>query len=123
MANAPPLGPGIYVQYNPSKDSPRSQGPSGPEQTIGIVRQVFKQGGQDYYQVIWNPGDAYPKSAMYTASQLTPLTQQDASKILTQLQQGTYTPNLPKQSSEYVAPPIQTPALPPTLQPYGQYTL
>lgn len=123
MANTPVLGPGAYVQYNPSKDSPRAQGPSGPEQTIGIVRQVFTQQGGQYFQVIWNPGDAYPKQGMYTASQLKPLTQQESSQILTQLQQGRYQPNLPKQSSEYVSPPIPTPVAPPSLQPYGQYSL
>lgn len=120
---APPLSTGTFVQLNPSKDSPRAQAPSGPEQTIGVIRNVYNQEGQQYFQVVWNPGDQYPKLGNYTASQLTPLTQQEANQILTQLQQGTYKPKLPEQSSQYVAPPITTPALPPSLQPYGQQTL
>src|SRR5215472_8434474 len=104
MAQAPTLGPGVWVQLNPSTDSPRAGKPSPEEETIGKVMQAFTAEGDQYYQVVWNPGDASPKTATYHADQLTPLDQQQADQIRQQMSQGTYQPNLPQQSSEYQAP-------------------
>jgi hypothetical protein len=105
MATAPVLAPGGWVQLNPSTDSPRAGKPSATEQTIGKVTQVFTQEGEQYYQVVWNPGDANPKTAIYHGDQLTALDQQTANTIRQQLAAGTYQPgNLPQPSSNYKSP-------------------
>lgn len=122
MAQKPQLGVGGWVQYNPSFDSPRAKSASGPEQTIGLVRQAFMSEGQQWYQVVWNPGDMNPKQGLYKAEQLTPLDNQEAQKILNQLSVGTYQSNLPQQSSQYVNPAPPVPALPPSQQPIGMYS-
>lgn len=106
MTAAPALGPGVWVQLNPSKDSPRSKDPSAQEQTIGIVKQAFTTQGEQYYQVVWNPGDANPKTANYHANELTPLDQQTADKIRQEISSGTYQPNLPQKASEYQSPTL-----------------
>lgn len=106
MATAPALGPGVWVQLNPSKESPRAGKPSAEEQTIGIVKQMFTAEGESYYQVVWNPGDATPKTATYHADELTPLDQQTADKIRQQISSGSYQANLPQQSSEYQSPTL-----------------
>jgi len=106
MANAPALTTGGWVQLNPSTDSPRAGKPSAQEQTIGKVMQVFTQEGEQYYQVVWNPGDANPKSAIYRQDQLTPIDEQQATQIRQQMAQGNYQANLPQQSSNYQAPPL-----------------
>jgi len=104
MTAAPTLATGAWVQLNPSTESPRAMKPSATEQTIGIVKQVFTQQGEQYYQVVWNPGDANPKTAIYHANELTPLDQQTATKIRQQLASGTYQPNTPESSTDYKSP-------------------
>jgi len=125
MATQNPLLPnGQWVQYNPATDSPLSPKASLPEQTIGIVRQSFTQGDGPYYQVVWNPGSMYPKTALYHASQLTALDQSQANNILQQLAAGTYQPPTAAQpGASYQQPNIPGPAAPPSQQPTGQYTL
>lgn len=111
---------GQWVSYNPSFDSPRAAPASGPEQGIGIVRQSMNAQDGQYYQVVWNPGDANPRSAWYHANQLTCLTQAEAQSIAQQMANG-QTPSLPPQSSQYQAPTIPTQALPPSIQGLGPF--
>lgn len=106
MATAPPLAVGGWVQLNPSTDSPRANKPSATEQTIGTIKGVFTQEGDQYYQVVWNPGDANPKTGIYRAEQLTSLDQQTANGIRQQLAQGNYQANLPQPGSNYQSPTL-----------------
>lgn len=117
------LSPGTYVQLNPSTESTRAGKPSAEEQTIGKITQSFTAQGGKYYQVVWNPGDMNPKVGTYHENELTELTQQQAQQIMQQMANGSYTPNLPQQGSNYQAPGLETPALPPDQQPIGQYSL
>lgn len=114
-----PLQVGQYVQYSAASDSPRSNKPSGEEETIGIVRQVIRQGDQSYYQVVWNPGDRRPKVGMYHQDQLVPVTQQQANDILNQLAAGTYRPQDQTPGTSYQQPALPEAALPPGLQGSG----
>ena len=104
MATAPALVTGGWVQLNPSTESTRAKNPSAEEQTIGKIMQVFTSQGEQYYQVIWNPGDANPKSAIYHGNELTALDQQQANQIRQQMAQGDYQANLPEQGSNYQSP-------------------
>jgi hypothetical protein len=106
MANAPTLGPGVWVQLNSTTESPRAGKPSAEEQTIGKVMQAFSSEGDQYYQVIWNPGDMNPKTGLYKANELTSLDQQTADQIRQQIAAGTYQPNIQKQGSNYQEPTL-----------------
>jgi hypothetical protein len=106
MATTPVLAPGGWVQLNPSTESPRAGKPSAEEMTIGMVKQQFTAQGKQYYQVIWNPGDANPKSGLYHEDELTPLDQQTANQIRQQMGQGDYQANLPEQGSNYQQPTL-----------------
>lgn len=113
---------GQWVQYNVAVQDPRAPLPDISEQTIGIVRNAFMGQGQQYYQVVWNPGEATPKSALYTEDQLCPLDQQTAQQITSQLASGTFTPSMTgTPGSQYQQPSIPTIALPPGLQAGGTY--
>jgi len=108
---------GQWVQYNVGPQDPRAPLPSLAEQTIGIIRSSYTSQGKPYYNVVWNPGEAYPKSALYTEEQLCALDPQAANEIKNQLAAGTYTPSLSgSPGSQYVQPDIPTLALPPQLQ-------
>lgn len=111
-----PMQVGGYVQYDPTSDSPLANPPSAAEQTIGIVRQLFSAQGEQYAQVVWNPGSATPKTALYHAKQLTPISQQQAVDLTNQMNEGTYQPDLGAQSSNYEQPTVPALALPPGLQ-------
>lgn len=117
MATQPTLGPGAYVQLNPSNDSPRAALPSAPEKTIGVVKQAITAQGEQYFLVVWNPGDKFPRTGTYHADQLTAVSQQDAQTILQQMASGTYTPNIPKAASNFIEPSPPAQALPQTQQP------
>lgn len=116
---APALAIGSYVQYNAANDNPQSAPPSSDEGTVGLIRQSFFQEGEPYYQVVWNPGDAFPKSAIYHEDQLCGITQQQASDIMQQIAAGTFTPSAQTPGSAYQQPTIPTSALPPGLQSTG----
>jgi hypothetical protein len=117
---APALQVGTYVQYNAANDNPQSSPPSSQEGTVGIIRQAFFQQGEPYYQVVWNPGDAFPKSAIYHEDQLCSVTQQQAQSIMQQIAAGVYTPSAQTPGSGYQQPTIPNQALPPGLQSTGQ---
>jgi hypothetical protein len=104
MTTTPTLAPGAWVQINPSKDSPRAKTPSATEQTIGIIKQTFTAQGEQFYQVVWNPGDANPKTSIYHQDQLTVLDQQQANQIRQQVASGDYQSSMPEPSSEYQSP-------------------
>lgn len=112
---------GNYVQYNSTVDNPNAAQPSGAEQTVGIIRQMYQGSGGPYYQVVWNPGDLYPKVGWYHGNELTVITQQAYSTALQQLQAGTYQPPQQTQGSNYQQPNLPTAALPPMLQGTGNY--
>lgn len=118
MANGTtsPIATGSYVQYDVTKQSPLSAMPTAAEQTIGIVRQLFTAQGQQYVQVVWNPGSLTPQTGLYTEDQLCPLTQQQAADITTQMNAGTYQPPSGTPSSNYQQPTVPALALPPALQ-------
>lgn len=121
MATTPTLAVGSYVQYQPSQDSPRSQNPSTVESGIGVVRQMFTMKGETFYQVVWNPGDKFPKQALYRSSELSPVNQQQANDIMAKISAGTY--NNPLTSgSDYQQPAIPTQAAPPAQQTPGLMT-
>lgn len=120
---APTLAPGTWVQLNPSTESPRAGKPSAEEQTIGKITQSFMTQGEKFYQVVWNPGDMNPKTGTYREKELTELTQQQAQSIRQSIAAGNYQASLPQQGSNYQAPELETPALPPNEQPTGQYSL
>ena len=111
-----PMQVGGYVQYNPTVDSPLSPGPTGAEKTIGIVRQLFSAQGEQYAQVVWNPGSAKPETGLYHAKQLCPISQKQAVDITNQMNAGTYEPSLGTPSSNYEQPSVPALALPPALQ-------
>jgi len=117
-----PMPVGQRVKYNATTQDPRAAPPAPQEQGIGVVRQSFTRSDGPYYQVVWNPGDANPKSALYHGSQLTPLDQQQAQELISSLQQGqmadTGTPG-----SSYQQPSIPTIAAPPSEQPPGMEQL
>lgn len=118
----PTLPLGQYVQYNASMDDPNANPPSGPEQTIGKIRQIDQRIDGPYYQVVWNPGDLHPRVAWYHASQLNAINQQDAQQILQQLSTGTYQPPQQQQGSQYQQATLPVTALPPQLQGTGNYS-
>lgn len=111
-----PLSTGSYVQYNATVQSPLSPGPDAAEQTIGIIRQFFTAQGKQYAQVVWNPGSATPETALYTADQLCPISQQQAADLTNQMNAGTYQPPSGTASSNYQQPTVPAMALPPGLQ-------
>jgi hypothetical protein len=117
----PTLAVGSYVQYNSAFDNPEGPVPSTTEQTIGLIRQTFSQGDGQYYQVVWNPGDARPKIGLYHQDQLTALNQQQANQILQQLAAGTYQPTQQTQGSQYTPASLPTSAIPPALQGLGTF--
>lgn len=117
MATQNPLYmPGQYVQYNVTTQAPNAPMPSPAEQTIGMVRSAFTAPDGPYYQVIWNPGGLHPKTGLYSAAQLTALTQQEANSIIQQLAAGTYTPPSQIPSTNYQQPNIPAQAAPPGQQ-------
>lgn len=83
---------GSWVQVNPSAQNLLAPKPTPSELTIGLVRQLFSAEGQQYYQVVWNPGSAFPETGLYTVDQLCTLTDQAVNQIMCQLNEGTYTP-------------------------------
>ena len=113
----PLLAPGTWVQINQTSQSPLAPGPSNDEQGIGKVLQSFTQEDGPYYQVVWNPGSMQPKTALYHCDDLTPITQDQATQIICQMNAGTYTPasqgNL---GSNYQPPPTESGSEQP---PYG----
>lgn len=116
---APALSVGSYVQYNAANDNPNSAPPSSQEGTVGLIRQAFFQQGEPYYQVVWNPGDARPKTAIYHEDQLCSITSKQAQDIMQQIAAGVYTPSAQTPGSGYQQPTIPTSALPPGLQNTG----
>lgn len=114
--NTPPLSTGSYVQYNATVQSPLAPGPDAAEQTLGIVRQLFTAQGQQYAQVVWNPGSQFPETALYTSDQLCALTQQQAADITCQMNAGTYQPPSGTPGSNYQQPDVPALALPPGIQ-------
>lgn len=116
------ITPGTYVQINPANDPLRAKKPGAEEMGLGIVKQAFTTQGEQYYQVVWNPGDQYPKTGIYHENQLTQLSPQDAQKIIQEMSSGTYTPSLPQPGSNYQEPSPPAQALPQTQTP-GQYSL
>lgn len=121
QAPSQPIPLGQFVQYNAAFDPPNAPAPSGPESTVGIVRQMYQASGGPFYQVVWNPGDAHPRVGWYHQQQLTSITQQQYSTALQQLQAGTYTPNPTTKSSQYMQPALPTSAVPPALQGLGNF--
>lgn len=111
-----PMTQGGYVQYNPTVQSPLSPPPSAAEETIGIVRQLFSAQGEQYAQVVWNPGSARPETGLYHANQLCPISQKQAVDLTNQMNAGTYQPSLGTPSSNYEQPTVPALALPPALQ-------
>jgi len=118
----PLLPPGQWVQYNVAVQDPQAPLPSPSEQTIGAVRQAFTLADGPYYQVVWNPGSSSPKTGLYKANQLCPLTQDQANKIIDQLAAGTFQPNLDKAGSQFQQPNVPIQAAPPSQQQQGMYT-
>ena len=119
----PALPIGQWVQYNSTVDNPRTSTVSPQEKTIGIIRNSFTQGDGQYYQVVWNPGEQLPRSALYHASELTPLSQQSAMQIIGQMNAGTYQPPDQVAGSNYQQPNVPIQAAPPANQQPGLYTL
>lgn len=113
----PTLPVGQWVSYNATTQDPRAPLPSPDEQGIGIIRQAFTQGDGNYYQVVWNPGAATPKSALYHENQLNALTQQAAQ------QQAGKMNDTGVAGSAYQQPAIPTVAAPPANQQPGMETL
>lgn len=111
-----PMQTGAYVQYNPTTQNPLSPPPSAAEETIGIVRQLFTAQGQQYAQVVWNPGSQTPETGLYTCDQLCPISQQQAADLVNQMNCGDYTPPSGQLGSNYTQPSVPTLALPPALQ-------
>lgn len=116
------ITPGTYVQINPANDPLRAAKPGAEEKGLGIIKQAFTAEGDQYYVVVWNPGDAFPKTGTYRESQLTQLSPQDVQKIKQEMASGTYSPSLPEPGSNYKEPPPPAQALPQTQTP-GQYSL
>lgn len=114
--STPQLATGSYVQYNVTTQNPQAPGPSPAEQTIGIIRQFFTAQGQQYAQVVWNPGSQFPDTGLYTADQLCAITQQQAADLTNQMNAGTYEPPGGTLGSNYTQPSVPTLALPPGLQ-------
>jgi hypothetical protein len=112
--NAPAVG--SYVQYNVTQQSPLSALPTSTEQTIGRVRSIFTSEGKQFVQVVWNPGSQNPQTGLYTMDQLCPMTQQEATDAINQLNAGTYQPPSGTPSSNYQQPSVPALALPPGLQ-------
>jgi hypothetical protein len=117
------LTPGSFVQYNVDVQSTQAPLPSPEEQTIGIVRQAFTGQGGQFYQVVWNPGSQRPKTAMYNADQLCPLTQQAANDIIDQLAAGTYQPVKGTPGLNFPTKNIPIQAAPPANQQAGMESL
>lgn len=113
---APSLATGTWVQYNVSTQSPLAALPTTAEQTIGIIRQAFTAQGKQFFQVVWNPGNMFPETGLYTADELCALTQQEAQQITAQMNAGSY--QLPQggAGSNYQQPDVPSLALPPGLQ-------
>jgi hypothetical protein len=107
---------GSWVQYNVTTQSPLSGMPTSAEQTIGLVRSVFTSQGNQFAQVVWNPGSQNPQTGLYTAEQLCQLNQQQANDIRNQMSAGTFQPSSGTPSSNYQQPSVPTLALPSTLQ-------
>lgn len=114
--STPQLATGSFVQYNATTQSPEAPGPSAGEQTLGIIRQFFTAQGQQYAQVVWNPGSTTPETGLYTADQLCAITQQQAADITNQMNAGTYQPPSGTPGSNYQQPDVPALALPPGLQ-------
>lgn len=74
MANTQqPLTIGQNVQYNTGVASTNRTQPDLDEQGTGVIKQIFNQQGETFYQVVWNPGSNKPKVALYRASELSPV--------------------------------------------------
>ena len=119
----PALPPGQWVQYNVTTQNPRAALPTKEEQGIGQVRQSFSKTDGQYYQVVWNPGDARPKSALYHEDQLCPLDQKQAQSLITDMNQGQYTPPGGEPGSAFQQPNVPIQAAPPSQQQPGMETL
>ena len=111
-----PMVTGGYVQYNQTTQNPLAPAPTAAEETIGIVRQLFMAQGQQYAQVVWNPGSATPETGLYHADQLCPISQQQAVDLTNQMNAGTYEPPTGSLGSNFTQPSVPTLALPPALQ-------
>jgi hypothetical protein len=116
----PLLPPGQFVKYNATNQDPRAPGPSPDEQGIGQIKQSFTKGDGAYYQVVWNPGNMCPKSALYHEDQLCALDSQQAQELMASLQAGqpadTGTPG-----ANFDQPTLPPQALPPLLQGVGSF--
>lgn len=83
---------GSWVQFNPMAQNVLAPTPTPSELTVGLVRQLFTAEGKQFYQVVWNPGSAFPETGLYTIDQLCTLSDQAVNGIMNQLNSGTYTP-------------------------------
>ena len=103
---------GQWVQYDVTQQDPRAPKPTVEEQTIGVVKQSFMAEGQPYYQVVWNPGGMYPKTALYREKQLKAVDRKTKSVS-----------PLGEPGSNFQQPNIPIQAAPPSYQPLGRATL
>lgn len=119
----PLFPPGQYVRLNTTTQDPRAAKPSPEEQGLGQVRQSFTRTDGPYYQVVWNSGDALPKSALYHGDSLCPLTPQEANQIKNAIAAGTFTADTGTPGSAFQQPNVPVQAAPPEAQPTGEYSL
>jgi len=119
----PLLPPGQWVQYNVTTQNPRVPLPSPEEKTVGVIKQAFTRGDGAYYQVLWNPGDMKPKSALYHEDQLCAITQQQATDMVNEMNASGQFPQQGTPGSNYQQPDIPIQAAPPGNQQTGMYTL
>lgn len=87
----PLLQPGQWVQLAPVPTTWNRPLPTKQEQTIGQVRQAFTTSDGTMYQVVWNPGSAKPQTALYHASQVCAIDQQQTQNVANSMASGTYT--------------------------------
>ena len=115
-APSTPMAVGTYVQYNPTTQDPLAPAPTAGENTIGIVRQLFSAQGQQFAQVVWNPGNIRPETGLYKCDQLTPMSQKEAVDAVNAMNEGTYEPPQGQLGSNYQQPSVPALALPAVLQ-------
>lgn len=92
MATQNPLfPPGTWVQLSAVPSTWNRPLPTAQEQTMGMVRSAFTTSSGPMYQVVWMPGSMHPQTGLYTADQLTCITQQQAAQTAQQLNTKQYT--------------------------------